>query len=45
MVDLGKWLGGEYKISGPPADDQDVAEEVRRRAVETPPANGDEESG
>lgn len=30
LVDLGKWLGGTYRIAGPPASDSEIVEEVRR---------------
>ena len=35
MVDLGRWMGGEYKVPGPPADDEEIASEVRRGSSST----------
>ena len=30
-VDLGRWLGGDYRIPGPPADEEDIAAAIRER--------------
>ncbi len=32
MVDLGRWMGEEYRVPGPPAGDADIAAHLRQRA-------------
>jgi uncharacterized protein len=29
MIDLGRWLGGDYRLPGPPASDADIAGALR----------------
>ncbi len=44
MVDLGRWMGEEYRVPGPPFElpipgEDEVAGEFHRRYMETEPAN------
>jgi uncharacterized protein len=34
MVDLGKWLEGEYRIPGPPATEHELMDELREQPRE-----------
>lgn len=40
MIDLGKWLGGDYRVAGPPAGADDIAEALRDA-----PTDADDDGG
>ena len=40
MIDLGRWLGGDYAIAGEPASDEDLAADLQQQDSAKPEEGG-----